>query len=43
MFCGAITTKLTHVRLSFIMIVVSGLICIVILVLLFLYMPLARE
>src|SRR5688572_2062976 len=43
MFLGAITTKISHVRLSFGLIVVSGLICIAILLILFLFMPLARE
>jgi hypothetical protein len=43
MFIGAITTKLSHIRLSFTLIVVSGFICIAILALLFFYMPLATE
>ena len=41
MFLGAITTKLTRLLLSFILIVGSGIICIVLLFILFLYMPLA--
>jgi hypothetical protein len=43
MFLGAITTKLTQVKLSFLVILMSGVICIAILFLLFLYMPLAKK
>jgi hypothetical protein len=42
MFLGAITTKMTHVQLSFTLIVLSGLICILVLIALFLTMPFAR-
>lgn len=43
MFLGAITTKMTHIRLSFTLIVASGCICILILVFLFISLPVARE
>ena len=43
MFMGAIASKMTRARLSFALIVISGLICFTILVLLFLYMPIAQE
>jgi hypothetical protein len=43
MFIGAIATKMTHLKLTFTLIVVSGLICIGILLALFLIMPLAKE
>ena len=41
MFLGAIGTKITHIRLSFGLILLSGIICIIILAVLFFYMPLA--
>ena len=43
MFLGAIITKMTHVRLSFTLIIMSGFICVVILAILFFSMPLAKE
>lgn len=43
MFLGAITTKMTHIRVSFTLIVASGIICILILVSLFLSLPVAKE
>ena len=43
MFLGAIATKMSLVRLSFTLVVVSGFICITTLIILFLLMPLATE
>ncbi len=43
MFLAAIGAKITRIRLSFTLIVVSGLVCIGVLILLFLYMPIATK
>lgn len=43
MFLAAIGAKITRIRLSFTLIVVSGLVCICVLILLFLYMPIASK
>ncbi len=43
MFLAAIGAKITRIRLSFTLIVVSGLVCICVLILLFLYMPIATK
>ena len=43
MFLGAIATKASQVRISYTLVMVSGFICIAMLVLMFLFMPLARE
>ncbi len=43
MFLAAIGAKATRIRLSFTLIVVSGLVCIGVLILLFLYMPIATK
>ena len=43
MFLGAIGTKMTHIRVSFGLIILSGFICMAILVFIFLFMPMARE
>ena len=43
MFLAAIGAKLTRIKLSFTLIVVSGLVCICVLILLFLYMPIASR
>ena len=43
MFLAAIGAKITRIRLSFTLIVVSGLVCICALILLFLYMPIASK
>jgi len=43
MFLAAIGAKITRLKLSFTLIVVSGLVCICVLVLLFLYMPIATK
>lgn len=43
MFLAAIGAKITRIRLSFTLIVISGLVCIGVLILLFLYMPVATK
>lgn len=43
MFLGAITSRLTRIRLSFIMLVVSGIVCILVLAALFFSMPIATK
>ena len=43
MFLAAIGAKVTRIRLSFTLFIVSGLVCIGVLILLFLYMPIASK
>jgi hypothetical protein len=43
MFLAAIGAKITRLKLSFTLIVFSGLVCIGVLILLFLYMPIAAK
>ena len=43
MFLAAIGAKISRIRLSFTLLVVSGLVCICVLILLFLYMPIAAK